>query len=107
MDAFEVSMGYRSVWIDGYPTKEELSQLSSEDRTQLAKDHFDYALAEILRSTGEWHWELDEDWIGDRASEIAANLSDSQEGWDALYTQLRAYYEEQYHTPSSTISGRL
>ncbi|GHP00723.1 hypothetical protein KSF_107700 [Reticulibacter mediterranei] len=100
MNDFERSVGYRSVWMnDEWPSKTELQQLPSEKLAQLTRDYFDYELAEILRSTGEWHWELDEDRLGDIASEVAARLSDSQEGWNDLYTLLRTYYEEQYRTP--------
>ena len=102
MNTFQESVGYRSIWMnEEYPSKTELQQLSPERLIQRAKDYFDYVLAEILRGdTGEWHWELGEDRIGDIASEVAAHLSDDQKGWDALYTLLRTYYEEQYRTPS-------
>lgn len=103
MNKFQESVGYRSIWMnDEYPSKEELQQFSSEQLIQLAKDCFDFALVEILRSTGEWHWQLEEDHIGDIASEIAARLTKTEDivRWDMLYTSLRGYYPEQYRTPS-------
>jgi hypothetical protein len=104
MNNFEMATGYRSLMITELPPKTAILQLPHEELIQLAKDCFDFALVEILRSTGEWHWELEEDHIGDIASEIAAQLSESQDGWDALYTLLREYSPEQYHTPTELLT---
>jgi hypothetical protein len=101
VDDFQTSVGYRSIWMDySWPSKVRVRKLPREELLQLAKDSFDFELAEILRDSGEWHWKFDEDRIGDIASEVAEHLSTSQQGWDDLYTALRVYYEEQYRTPS-------
>jgi hypothetical protein len=110
MDKFEESVGYRSIWMNAEPTRAEVAHKSAEQIVQLAKDLFDFRLAEILRGSGEWHWEFDEDRIGDIASEVAEQISkaecegdagcDEQGEWDALYTLLLTHYGEQYRTPS-------
>jgi hypothetical protein len=101
MDDFETSVGYRSIWLDSsWPSKAKVRKLPYRELVQLARDHFDFSLAEILRSTGEWHWNFDENRIGDIASEIAEHLSTNQQGWNDLYGFLHGYYQEQYRTPS-------
>jgi hypothetical protein len=66
----------------------------------MAKDYFDFELVEILRGSGEWHWELDMERIEDIAESVADHLGDGEKGADGLYTILREYYGEQYRTPS-------
>src|SRR5579859_5929940 len=73
MDAFETSIGYRSLFPTLEPPEmQALQQLSQGDLLRIAKDRFDTSIAEILRSTGEWHWKLK---ICDLADNRAEELS--------------------------------
>lgn len=70
MDAFQTSVGYKSLFILTYPPeKQDVQRLSEEALLQLSRDLFDGSLAETLRSTGEWHWELEIS-EGDRKSVV-------------------------------------
>lgn len=100
MNAFEESVGYRSLMLTGWPTKKIIRTLSSDALGKLAEDCFDAELAEILRDPGTWHWELDDEQIGDIASNVAGHLSLDQKGWDGLYGFLREHYCEHYRAPT-------
>jgi hypothetical protein len=99
MDAFEISVGYRSLFPDlDSPEKQTLQQLSRRDLLRIAKDSFDANLAEILRSTGEWHWKLE---IRDVVANIAEALScNDQDRYESVRTALLHYYSERYRRPS-------
>jgi hypothetical protein len=99
MDAFETSVGYRSLLPALCPKDmEALQQLSEEELLQLAKDSFDADLAEALRSTGEWHWKLE---IRDVVANIAEALSCSdQDRYESVRAVLLTYYAEQYRRPT-------
>lgn len=98
MDAFQTSVGYRSIWPSNPPEQHALEQLAEEELLRFAKDSFDTSIAETLRSTGEWHWKLDTREI---AEDLAEMLSPGQQlKYERLRDALLEYYEERYRKPS-------
>jgi hypothetical protein len=104
MDTFQLSVGYRSL----FPAlcledMQAVEQLSEEELLELAKDRFDANLAEILRSTGEWHWKIE---IRDVAKGIAETLSfGEQMRYERVRGFLLDYYTERYRCPSAQEYG--
>src|SRR5579884_2743776 len=73
MDAFQQSVGYRSLFITTYPPKkQDVQGKLEEELLQQALDLFDGSLAETLRTTGEWHWKLT---ISEVIEQVAEDLS--------------------------------
>ncbi len=65
----------------------------------LAQDSFDANLAEVLRSTGRWHWKLE---IGEVVEDIAEAISSGERGrYERVRSALLLYYTEQYRRPST------
>lgn len=98
MDPFQQSVGYRSLLPALYPPeKSAIAQLSEGELLQVATHSFDASLAEILRSTAEWHWKTE---VRDVAEHVAEMLSfrDSSR-YERMRSALLHYYTEHYRCP--------
>jgi hypothetical protein len=99
MDAFETSIGYRSLFPSlRPPDKKTFKLISEEERLQLARQSFDASLAETLRSTGEWHWMLP---IHEVVEGIAETLCIEEETYERLRRALLEHYDNQYRMPTT------
>jgi hypothetical protein len=100
MDAFETSVGYRSLLPPlSLPERQALEDLPEGQVREIAKDMFDATVAEELRSSGRWHWQLE---IREVVEQVADTLSVGvQERYELLRAALLSYYAEQYRTPSA------
>lgn len=100
MDAFQTSVGYRSLFILTYPPeKQDVQNLSEDALLQLSRDLFDGLLAEALRSTGEWHWELA---IREVIEQVAEDLSFQDHAvYEKLTRALQDWYQTSYRVPST------
>jgi len=99
MDAFETSVGYRSLLPKATPPEKHVVQkLSERERLRLACDIFDAELAEVLRSTGEWHWQVE---ITEIVADVAELVSSgSATIFEQIRTALLHYYADRYRVPS-------
>lgn len=99
MDTFETLVGYRSLSPAlSPPEPAAIEHLPADELRRLACDAFDAALAERLRSSGEWHWKLE---VPEVAEQVADELSCGDAG---RYALLRAavleHYADQYRCPT-------
>ena len=96
MDAFETSIGYRSLSLALPPEEDVLGQMPEKELLQLATDSMDAALASALRA-GEWHWKLD---IREVAETIAESLSIGEQTlYERIRSTLLSYYSQRYRRP--------
>lgn len=100
MDAFQTSVGYKSIFILTYPPrKQDVQGKSEEALLQFARDLFDGSLAETLRESGEWHWELE---IRKVIEQVAEDLSFQNSAvYEKIAHALRVWYQTAYRTPST------
>lgn len=100
MDAFQTSVGYKSLFVIAYPPeKQDVEGLSEEALLQLSRDLFDGSLAETLRSTGEWHWELA---ISEVVEQVAEDLCFQDHAVNEKLTRaLQDWYQTSYRAPST------
>ncbi len=100
MDAFQTSVGYKSIFILTYPPrKQDVQGKSEEALLQFARDLFDGSLAEMLRESGEWHWELE---IREVIEQVAEDLSfQNSVVYEKIARTLRVWYQTAYRTPST------
>jgi hypothetical protein len=99
MNTFETLVGYRSLSPSLSPPEPSvIEHLPASELRRLACDEFDAALAERLRSSGEWHWKLE-------VPEVAEQVADELSCGDAeRYALLRAavleHYADHYRPPT-------
>lgn len=100
MDEFQLSVGYRSLLPALCPPeKSAIEHITEEELLRIAEDHFDANLAEILRSTGDWHWKIE---VRDVAEDLAESLSfKDQARYEHLRSALLNHYTERYRSPST------
>lgn len=97
MDEFEESVGYKSLLFNGFPTKKAARAMPSGALLELAKQLLDASLAEILRTDGQCHWQVN---VQECAAWIAGNLASSKAMGRRIATMLAAHYREQYRMPA-------
>lgn len=98
MDAFETSLGYRSLDPLSLLELQAKERFSDEELLRYARDLFDAHLAEALRSAGEWHWKLE---IRELAEQVAETLkSEEKSNYEHLRSAILEHYEDQYRVPA-------
>ena len=99
MNTFETLVGYRSLFPALSPPEPALiERLPADELRRLACDAFDAALAERLRSSGEWHWKLE---VPEVAEQVADELScGAAERYELLRAAVLQHYADRYRPPT-------